>query len=287
MPGRASPFVDLETPEPPGSPGVFQQARVCGAMRPLPLIDDIHNSFVVTSHQRQRWCPSAWLLSYGQSENGGEVRSKACRDYIQDFLRKYSCRIRLLRMIPLDSLEVTDSKVLAAMAHPLRRRLLDLLDLYGPSMVSGLAERANQSVANTSHHLRVLGTAGLIVEAPELANDGRERWWQLSAKTLRWISSDFDHDPPSRLVASAAASVHLERQFDLVRTWQSERRNRPRWDGAAFSVDRWLLMTPAELGKFEEELLALLDRWRDRSVADDEGKREPIFCFAHAIPATP
>jgi DNA-binding transcriptional ArsR family regulator len=65
--------------------------------------------------------------------------------------------------------DIKDAAVLKAIAHPLRRRLLDVLRVDGPSMPSVLARATDQAVANISHHLRVLADAGLIAEAPERA----------------------------------------------------------------------------------------------------------------------
>ena len=141
--------------------------------------------------------------------------------------------------------EVTDSRVLAAMSHPLRRRLMDVLKVYGPATVSALAGQTGQAVANISHHLRVLGAAGLILEAPELARDRREHWWRLAAPALRWAAGAFDDDPARQAVASAAVSLSLDRQVSLARAWYAVREERPAWNGAAFSVDKWLHLTPA------------------------------------------
>ncbi|GAA2280306.1 helix-turn-helix domain-containing protein [Actinomadura luteofluorescens] len=182
---------------------------------------------------------------------------------------------------------VTDSRVLAAMSHPLRRRLLDVLKVYGPSTASALADRTGQAVANISHHLKVLASADLIVEAPELARDRRERWWRLAAPELRWVTGDFDDDPSRQAVAGAAVSLALDRQIGLVRAWHAVREQREAWNGAAFSVDKWLHLTPAELGELEREILALLDRWERRDVPGDGQAREPVFLFAHGVPAEP
>ena len=117
--------------------------------------------------------------------------------------------------------QIRDSKVLAAASHPLRRRLMDVLKVHGPATASALAARTDQAVANVSHHLKVLAGAGLIVEVPELARDRRERWWGLASRALRWSNSDFAGDPVGEAVASAAASINLERQVALVRAWHA------------------------------------------------------------------
>ncbi|WP_066943617.1 ArsR/SmtB family transcription factor [Microtetraspora fusca] len=190
-------------------------------------------------------------------------------------------------MTHADLPKVTDSRVLAAMSHPLRRRLLDVLKVYGPATASALADRTDQAVANISHHLKVLGAAGLIAEAPELAKDRRERWWRLVAPARRWVTGDFDDDPARQAVANAAVSLGLDRQVSLVRAWHAVREQRPAWNGAAFSVDKWLHLTPAELGELEQEILSVLNRWERRSLPDDGQTREPVFLFVHGVPAQP
>ena len=82
--------------------------------------------------------------------------------------------------------QITDSRVLAAMSHPLRRRLLDILRVDGPATASLLAQRTDQAVGNISHHLKTLVAGDLVREAPELARDRRERWWRLVNAGVRW-----------------------------------------------------------------------------------------------------
>ncbi|MGC4806307.1 ArsR/SmtB family transcription factor [Micromonospora sp. DT233] len=183
---------------------------------------------------------------------------------------------------------ITDSAVLAALAHPLRRRLMDVLKVDGPLTASALAERTEQAVANISHHLKVLAGCDLVVEAPELARDRRERWWRLASPHLRWSSSDFDDDPASQAVANAAISLNLDRQVSLVRAWYANRETaREVWGDTSFSTDKWLRLTPAELAEFEGELLDLVGRWSSREVPDDGLRRDSVFFFAHAVPARP
>jgi DNA-binding transcriptional ArsR family regulator len=186
-----------------------------------------------------------------------------------------------------DVRQVTDSRVLAAMSHPLRRRLMDVLKVYGPATASALAQRTDQTVANVSHHLKVLAGADLIVEAPELAKDRRERWWRLTSPSLRWATGDFDDDLAAQAVANAAVSLNLDRHVSLARAWYASRDELPAWNGAAFSADKWLHLTPAELGQVEREILDVFDRWARRDLPDDAETREPVFLFAYGMPARP
>ncbi|GAB3183305.1 ArsR family transcriptional regulator [Micromonospora palomenae] len=184
--------------------------------------------------------------------------------------------------------KIDDSTVLAALAHPLRRRLMDVLKVDGPQTATLLAERTDQAVANISHHLKVLAGCELVVEAPELARNRRERWWRVASPGVRWSNADFDDDPASQAVASAAVSLNLDRQVSLVRAWHAIRESAAdTWGEAPFSTDRWLRLTPAELAELEREILEVLARWSDRQVPDDGRRRDPVFFFAHAVPARP
>lgn len=194
----------------------------------------------------------------------------------------------LVRMSDRDVRQITDSRVLAAMAHPLRRRLMDVLKVYGPATASMLAERTGQAVANVSHHLRVLGASELIVAAPELARDRRERWWRLRSTALRWSTDDFGDDPAAEAIASAAESMNLDHHANLVRTWfAAAEADHAAWPEGPFATDKWLRLTPAELAELGRQVVGLLDRWATREVPADGQRRDPVFVFAHGVPAQP
>ncbi|GIF73641.1 ArsR/SmtB family transcription factor [Asanoa siamensis] len=183
--------------------------------------------------------------------------------------------------------QVTDSRVLAAMSHPLRRRLLDVLAVYGAQPVGALAERTGQAPANISHHMKVLRDCGLVEEAPERARDRRERWWRPVSAGLRWSGKDFADDPGEAAVLQAAESLNLDRQVGLVREWYGAGDDEQAvWGEAAFAADRWLHLTPTELVELSRDLVAVFDRWSARETPDDPARR-PVFVFAHGVPAQP
>jgi DNA-binding transcriptional ArsR family regulator len=183
---------------------------------------------------------------------------------------------------------ITDSRVLAAMAHPLRRRLLDALTVDGPSTASMLSTRTGQAIGNVSHHMKVLAQASLVEEAPELARDRRERWWRLCDTSRRWSASSFAGDPVAEAVADAAASLGLDHQVSKVRAWRAQREaSEAAWQEAAFSTDTWLKLSAAELAELSEQIIALLREWYEREAPEDGTERQPVFVFAHGVPATP
>jgi DNA-binding transcriptional ArsR family regulator len=184
--------------------------------------------------------------------------------------------------------QITDARVLAALAHPLRSRLIDILRVDGPATASMLAERTGQAVGNVSHHLHTLAACDLIAEAPELAKDKRERWWQLVSVGTRWSSRDFGADTAAEAIELAAASLGLDRQIGFVRAFSAAPDDERDWWGEGpYSTDSWLRLTPAELAEFAAEVIALHRKWSEREIPDDGAERRPVFAFARAVPATP
>jgi DNA-binding transcriptional ArsR family regulator len=184
--------------------------------------------------------------------------------------------------------QVTNARVLAAMAHPLRWRLIDVLKVDGPATASALAERTDQRVGNVSHHVRVLADAGLVEEAPELARDRRERWWRLVSPSLRWSPEDFSGDPAEEAVAQAAQSLSLDRHAGHARAWfAAGDEEREPWREASFSTDKWVHLTPAELAELNRQVIDLFATWSEREVPDDGQRRESVLLFAYGVPARP
>jgi DNA-binding transcriptional ArsR family regulator len=187
----------------------------------------------------------------------------------------------MLAPMPEREPTIVDSRVLAAMAHPVRRRLLDLMKVDGPATASTLAQKTGEAVGNISHHLRALAAAGLIEEAPELAKDRRERWWRRATSSLCWSAA-------GDAVARAVESLNLERQTGHVRRWADQPQSeQERWPLGPFSSEGWLRVTDAELAEFGREMIALIEKWAERPVPDDGRERETVFTFARAVPARP
>jgi DNA-binding transcriptional ArsR family regulator len=82
----------------------------------------------------------------------------------------------------------SDADVFAAIAHPVRRQLLDLLS-KGDQSVKELTAPFDMSRPAISQHLRILLDVGLVSEQRQ----GRERRYQLHAEGLaevqRWLQT--------------------------------------------------------------------------------------------------
>jgi DNA-binding transcriptional ArsR family regulator len=176
---------------------------------------------------------------------------------------------------------------IAAIGHPLRRRLIELLGLEGPGTASSLAERTDQRVGNISHHLKMLARSGLVEEVPELAKDRRERWWRAAPISMSWSVADVRGDPVGEIVAVAAERENLAHHVDKVHDWFGARDGYGQeWTSSAFSTEAWVRATSDELATLGERVNALLVEFRG-THSDDAADGELCFVFAHGMPARP
>jgi DNA-binding transcriptional ArsR family regulator len=231
------------------------------------------HSYILRRDLTMRLCLAVW---WGLILLSGAFHKNSCaRSLVEATVR---------RMTPPNRRAVTPS-VLAAMHHPLRRRLLDLLHIDGPATASRLAEATGELVGNISHHLKVLASAGVIVEAPELAKTRRERWWKLGdTSEYSWSIADAKGDPAGELVAASAEDANLAHHVAKVRQWFDIRYEfgEP-WVRAAYATERWLTLTPAQLVELSERVEDLVREYSEHPAEGEDAHR--VFFFAHAVPA--
>ena len=89
------------------------------------------------------------------------------------------------------------------LAHPTRLRLLTELRLHGPLTVGALGDLVDEAPGTVSYHLGRLAEHDLVVEAPELAKDRRERWWRSAHRTTSWDPNQGRTDPELRMASDA------------------------------------------------------------------------------------
>ncbi|MGZ8583604.1 MAG: helix-turn-helix domain-containing protein [Actinomycetota bacterium] len=159
-------------------------------------------------------------------------------------------------------LELTDPRQMRALAHPLRLRLLGILRLDGPATASALAQDVGESPALVSYHLRTLGRHGFMHEDPELARDGRERWWRASHPGMTWEPVRFLDTPERAAAANALLSEIAERYAEASREWLADTPNWSEdWVEAADMSDWRLHLTPAQALRMREEVAEIIERY--------------------------
>ena len=77
--------------------------------------------------------------------------------------------------MPGNPVELTDPRMMRALAHPARIAIWAHLGLHGPATATECAEIAGLSPSACSYHLRTLARYGFVEEDPDSAADGRER----------------------------------------------------------------------------------------------------------------
>lgn len=155
---------------------------------------------------------------------------------------------------------LSESAVLAALAHPVRLDVLNYLMSAGPATASVCARAVGDNPSNCSYHLRVLARHGLV-EADE-SGDGRERPWR--AMVTGFSIEDEDKDKDSALASNdpagaalLAASLHLDQR--LARDYLAGRDSAPpHWRAADAYAAYTLRATPQELSELVDQLDALI-----------------------------
>jgi DNA-binding transcriptional ArsR family regulator len=172
-----------------------------------------------------------------------------------------------------ETLELTDPLQLRAIAHPLRLRLLGLLRTDGPATATTLAERVDESPALVSYHLRTLAAHGFVVEAPDLATDGRQRWWRAAQASMSWSQAEFLDTPERSAAASALMAEIADRYGEVARGWVAETQDwSPDWVDAAEMSDFRLELSALQVRALRGELREVIERYRT-TPPDDGAER--------------
>lgn len=166
-------------------------------------------------------------------------------------------------------LVTSDPERMRALAHPLRLRLLSLLDDEGEATATRCAEVTGESVASCSFHLRMLAKYGFVEPAERR---GREKPWRAvgQGRTTR-----FDPDVPGSLVAAGeVAALLLDQEVARVRDWLARAASDdPAWLLASTLTSSSFWATREELDELARAVEALTDRFAGRW--DDPSLRPP------------
>jgi DNA-binding transcriptional ArsR family regulator len=176
-------------------------------------------------------------------------------------------------------LEITDSEVLAALAHPLRVALLYQLNALGSRTASQCAHALGETPANCSYHLRQLAKAGLVVR--EEAANGRERPWRSVYTGLDLHPPVDDADPEVMTVARATraslANIEIEEHARLARQYLRLESRAPRaWREVAGVSSYSLRLTPEELAALHDALDAVIRPYIGLTRTDPPEEAQPV-----------
>ncbi|NKZ01044.1 winged helix-turn-helix domain-containing protein [Nocardiopsis alborubida] len=151
-----------------------------------------------------------------------------------------------------------DARSLRGLAHPLRIRVLNLLQQRGPATGKTVSEWLDVSSASASYHLRQLEAHGFIEEDPSLGSS-RERWWRSRHRGFRFPEHlDTDEPELSTAVRMALAASWSEELAAAVNVWAAQPEG---WREAQVMSGRRTELTLDELTAFRAEVRALFDRY--------------------------
>ncbi|MFT3873164.1 MAG: helix-turn-helix domain-containing protein [Nocardioides sp.] len=172
-----------------------------------------------------------------------------------------------------------DPRVLRAIAHPVRNRIIGEMEAAGPMRAADVAAVMGIPANQASFHLRQLAKYGLVEEAPEAARDGRDRVWRLtSGDQLRIDVSRIEEAPGGQAAVNVWRRHASARAHELVdRAYELRRR-----EGTSSAIiEGTIRLTRDEAGEFATALDQLFDEWvaRTRGAADD-APRETYHLFA-------
>jgi DNA-binding transcriptional ArsR family regulator len=161
---------------------------------------------------------------------------------------------------PSENVRVSDPRALKALAHPVRNRILEHLQVYGPATATDCAAVAGMSPSACSYHLRLLERYGFVEKGhDEDRSDGRERLWK--AVVRAWTAEAGADTDPSEMQAidMALARVLLASSAEKVLAWVDQSaRDSQSWRDASLISNSTIVATADELKQIHDQIQAVL-----------------------------
>jgi DNA-binding transcriptional ArsR family regulator len=182
--------------------------------------------------------------------------------------------------------QLTDPRVIRALAHPVRIALLEALLREGPLTATEAAELLADSPGNMSWHLQTLAKYGFVEEAE--GGIGRRRPWRRVAMGTSYEENA--DDPELSIAATTLSEIGSERAFERLSRWYAVRGGySPEWQHAWFMTNSLHYLLPAELEQLGKDMHSLLLPYRDR-LAHPERRpsgSQPVGVVAFGHPLAP
>jgi predicted ArsR family transcriptional regulator len=164
-----------------------------------------------------------------------------------------------------------DPRILRAVAHPTRNRILSELFAAGSLRAADIARMMDIPANQASFHLRQLAKYGLVEEAPDEARDKRDRVWRLAEESgVSFRTRDMLEQPGGKAAYAVFQRNAVAWGHHLVdRALASEPEK-----GREKSVAEWALrLTPDEAVELAAEMGEVIQHWRDATRGSDDGER--------------
>lgn len=171
-----------------------------------------------------------------------------------------------------ESQPLSDPRVLRAIAHPVRTRILDELSASGPVRAADIARELGIPANQASFHLRQLAKYGLVEEAPEEARDKRDRVWRASTPQGYTVNlSALAEAPGGRSAVEVFRTSKLGWLHQVVdRAFAMSRAD---GRGVFATSDHAIKLTDDEAHQLRQEIDDLVDSWAARTRGRDPDRR--------------
>ncbi len=171
---------------------------------------------------------------------------------------------------------------LAALAHPLRGRILGELRRRGTATATDLAAALGTNTGATSYHVRRLHDAGLVRDTG--SGTGRRRVWALADPGPTWPTAGAESGPDAQAVLGWLTRDHVrhfgrqyERWLDVAADWP------PQWQEAGGADDAGVLVTADQLLDLRRELTEVLSRYRRVGQGNPRARRVAAYLFCYPL----
>jgi predicted ArsR family transcriptional regulator len=163
-----------------------------------------------------------------------------------------------------------DPRILRAIAHPTRNRILSELSAAGSLRAADIARLLEVPANQASFHLRQLAKYGLVEEAPDEARDRRDRVWRLAdADGISFRTGDVLDQPGGQ----AAWAVFQRNAVAWGHHLVDRALGREPGQETHKSVSEYALrLTPEESDQLMREINELVETWRQRPQGVDDGR---------------
>jgi predicted ArsR family transcriptional regulator len=166
--------------------------------------------------------------------------------------------------------KVSDPRILRAIAHPMRTRILGELVAAGHLRAADVAATLDIPANQASFHLRQLAKYGLVEPAPDLARDGRDRVWRpVHEHGLSLDVESIEKGPAGKATVAVWRKQAAAQAKDAIDTAYSARKER---DAHVMISDDWIRLTRSEAKELADDLIELQEKWADRTRSAPAGK---------------
>ena len=171
---------------------------------------------------------------------------------------------------------VHDPKMLRAIAHPVRNRILTELTASGPMRAADLARELGLPANQMSFHLRQLAKYGLVEEAPDAGRDRRDRVWRPTSDDGVTVDLTFLERQPGGQAASAVFRRNAAGWAHVVvdAAYDDQRRDPATLRTVNESAVR---LTREEAQEMAAELDEVVGRWAARTRGRDPERRTYLW----------